>query len=527
MSRDLASKDSSKNISIIDLGSNSLRMIVVRVVAGGATFVLNQVKYMVQLGENAFESHALQPEATKRTIEILSSFAETLQAYNVEECIAIATAAVRDADNGQEFLDDVFLQTGIRFTCISGREEARLIYLGVSEEFEQSAMQRFYLDIGGGSTEFIVGDSHSYRELDSVKLGCVRLANKFVPADPEGRVSEKEYAQMQDYVRSVGSHTLARMAKFFPQEMIASSGTALTLTAIASFLDDAPQDGSQKHVLSYKNLCRVVKELCKRSDAERKEMQGINPRRSQIIIQGAAILQTVMEELGFDSLNISHRGLRDGILRDYLERATFFTENYGTNVQEQSILKLARLCRFEENHAQHVAKLALRMFDTAKQCELHSLDRKARQFLYYGALVHDIGIFISYSGHDAHGHYLVKNFNLLGFTQSEVDVLAALVFMHRMKNTRACQHFMELKEEHKPTVDILSVFLKCAEAMERSHSQLIEDVRFECDGDVIKLVLYHSKACPLEVKKIEGAKKMLKKFFDKEIELEWVCDTTA
>ncbi len=168
-----------KHIGIIDLGSNSLRLLLVRIHADGSTRVLNQVKHMVRLGEGSFVHKRLREDAMTRTIGVLRSLAEMCAAYQSSEIVAIATAAVRDADNGQEFILRVKEKTGIDFKVVSGREEARLIYLGVSSGLERSGKLRLFIDIGGGSTELVVGNSQTYRNLDSVKIGCVRLTNLF------------------------------------------------------------------------------------------------------------------------------------------------------------------------------------------------------------------------------------------------------------------------------------------------------------------------------------------------------------
>ena len=177
-----------KAIGIIDLGSNSVRLLLVRVHADGSTTILNQVKHMVRLGEGGFTHNRLQEETMARTIAVLRGLAEMCAVYETTEIIAIATAAVRDAVNGPEFIRRVQEKTGIDFTVVSGREEARLIYLGVSSGLEHSKSLRLFIDIGGGSTELIVGDSQSYVNLDSLKLGCVRLTNLFFE-DNKGPVS--------------------------------------------------------------------------------------------------------------------------------------------------------------------------------------------------------------------------------------------------------------------------------------------------------------------------------------------------
>ena len=288
-----------KTIAIMDLGSNSLRLMLAHVQPDGSYAVLNQVKQMVRLGEGAFQHGRLREESMARTIAVLRGMASMCEVYGVSETIAVATAAVRDAANGEEFLARVREKTGITFTAISGQEEARLIYLGVSSGLEHTDALRLFIDIGGGSTELIVGSSDECRNLDSMKLGCVRLSNLFFD-DGEKPVPVKRYTALQNYIRNNALHSFQRIADFTITEAVGSSGTAQNLAEISAALDEADAQAQgrkpveRRDLLSYAGLCRVVRELCARTLKERKTLPGINANRADVIIAGAAILQTIM-----------------------------------------------------------------------------------------------------------------------------------------------------------------------------------------------------------------------------------------
>lgn len=409
---DQAGPDGERVIGIIDLGSNSLRLMLVRILPDGSHTVLNQVKNMVRLGEGAFETGHLREESMARTINVLRGMAEMCGVYGASEVIAIATAAVRDAANGPDFMRRVKEKTGIDFRVVSGREEARLIYLGVSSGLAHTESLRLFIDIGGGSTELVVGNSEEYRNLDSLKMGCVRLSNLFFDKD-SGTISAKRYAALQNYIRNNALRSFQRIADFVIEEAVASSGTAQNLAEIAAALDaeDAARTGrapqESRDVLSYGGLRRAVKELCGRTLKERRSVPGINPNRADVIVAGAAILQTIMEDQGFDSVRISNRNLQNGILVDYLSTRMPHADGSFHPVRKESVLHLARRCRFEERHSRHVSRLALDLFDSAKAMGLHDSGDLARELLHYAALLHDIGIFISFSRHNAHSHYLI------------------------------------------------------------------------------------------------------------------------
>lgn len=501
---DQAGPDGERVIGIIDLGSNSLRLMLVRILPDGSHTVLNQVKNMVRLGEGAFETGHLREESMARTINVLRGMAEMCGVYGASEVIAIATAAVRDAANGPDFMRRVKEKTGIDFRVVSGREEARLIYLGVSSGLAHTESLRLFIDIGGGSTELVVGNSEEYRNLDSLKMGCVRLSNLFFDKD-SGTISAKRYAALQNYIRNNALRSFQRIADFVIEEAVASSGTAQNLAEIAAALDaeDAARTG--------------------RAPQESRDVPGINPNRADVIVAGAAILQTIMEDQGFDSVRISNRNLQNGILVDYLSTRMPHADGSFHPVRKESVLHLARRCRFEERHSRHVSRLALDLFDSAKAMGLHDSGDLARELLHYAALLHDIGIFISFSRHNAHSHYLIRNTELLGFTRREVDIMAALTYFHRKRPSKKVPLFMEFDQETREEIRLLSLFLLLAERMDKSHRQIVRTVRFEARKEGgLQLSLRAPEECPIELDLVRGSAKLVRKVFRQEIPVEVV-----
>ena len=506
----MTEENTAKIVAVLDLGTNSVRMNIVQIEANGSPVLLTQKKEMVQLGTGAI-SH-IAADAMERTLQALRQFAEICKEYHVTEYLAVATSAVREAANGNEFLAEIERQTGIVFNTVSGVEEARLIYKGVAKDFLPSDTLRLFLDIGGGSSECIVGDTTSYRELDSVKVGCVRLANMFME-DKHGTVSEQEYSEIQNYIRLVMSHTFARLSSYALKEMVVSSGTARCLLLMAKNLDR--EHCVQENCLSYASVCRLARFLCSQTEEERKQIIGMHPKRVNIIIPGIAILQTVMEVLGFHSCFVSEAGLREGLLQEYLAKhyAPFHSSN-PVSIQEQSVLKLAKSGKFEEQHARHVADLALRVFDSAREFSLHHFTEQSRQLLYFAGLLHDIGIAIGYSGHDMHGYYIVKNYiNLLGFTEKSRLELALLVGSHRMKENTWLHECDEISPAQRKELEHLSCFLKIAESLDRSYEQYVEDVYFAVEGEDLNLCIECAVPTCLEQKKIDEGFPFIKKVF--------------
>lgn len=546
-------------VGVIDLGSNSVRLMLVRVRPDGTTTTLNQVKHMIRLGAGAFVHNRLREDAMDRAMGVLRGLADMCALYGARDVVAIATAAVRDSDNGAEFLRRVKERTGLEFTAISGREEARLIYLGVSSGLEPTDHLRLFIDIGGGSTELAVADSHAFNHLESLRLGCVRLTNQFFHND-DGPVSPARYTALQRHIRREGLHAFQRLAAFDIVEAVASSGTAQNLAEVAAAMvgEAASRARLSRQSLSYDGLRRAVKELCARDLASRRSMPGINPDRADVIVAGAAILQTIMEEQGFESVRISGRSLQHGILADYLLRQGLAPAGSATAggssgssrpdtdpaspeaeslpaprshapTRKNSVLQLARLCRFEEEHARHVSALALELFDSSAALGLHPGYPALRELLQYAALLHDIGIFLSFSGHHRHAHYLVRNTELLGFTAREIELMAATAFFHRKRPSRRYEEYSGLDKEDRKTVRLLSLFLTLAERMDKSHRSTVRSARFARAGDVqpgtsnakkragleLRLELADD-GCAMELDEVERARKFIRREFGEE-----------
>lgn len=521
--RFIKDKSGSDVIGIIDLGSNSVRLMVVRINANASCTVLNQVKHMVRLGEGGFLKNRLQEKTMHRTLNVLQGLAEMCAAYEAKEIIAIATAAVRDADNGQEFIRQIHERTGLEFDVISGREEARLIYLGVSNSLEYSKKVRLFIDIGGGSTELIVASSEKLENLDSLKLGCVRLTNLFFEQDI-GPISSYRYAALQRYIRNAGLYAFQRIGQYAIQEAIGSSGTIQNLMDIAAATEQEEigetNKKPEKPLLYYNSLKRVVRKLCALSLEDRRLLPGINPNRADVIIAGAAILQTLMEDVRLSSIRVSNRTLQDGVLVDYLMRTRPEHFQSRDSIRAKSVLQLARRCHFEERHSRHVASLALELFDSAKTLGLHRLDAASRELLHYAALLHDIGIFIGFTKHQAHTYYLIRNTELLGFTEKEIEVIAITAYFHRKRPSRKHPLFIVLDECLQQQIRLLALFLTLAERLDRTHRQLVVSACFQRKNKHLILCFRTQAPCPIEKEEIERSRKHLQKTLNETIGIE-------
>jgi exopolyphosphatase/guanosine-5'-triphosphate,3'-diphosphate pyrophosphatase len=484
----------------IDLGTNSARMVLVRFEPEGGHTIIGLIKEVVRLGEGEFEDRRLQPAAMQRAILVCRKMVDMAQAYGAEHIDAIATSATRDARNQQEFLERFEAEVGVAARVISGREEARLIYLGVSSGVHLGESRALFIDIGGGSTELIVGTQREILLLDSMKLGAIRLSGHFFRPQEDGPVSEARYAQLKREVQNVAVRNAQRLRELPVDLAIGSSGTIENLADIAVMAFEGRPRG-RDDMLCLDQLREISAMLRGLDLAARRAVPGINPARADIIVAGAAIIETLMEEFGLERIQVSDRGLREGLIIDELMQR--FPERYDAlSVRERSVIDLGRSCGFDEAHARTVRRLAFDLLDSAQEMGLANFEAEDRAILGHAAMLHDIGTMLSYTSHEQHSYYLVRNADLLGFDQVEIASIAALARFHRRGFPDKKQP--ELRGFSPPVrrrVRRLAILLRLAESLDRSHSELVAQARFAKVGRRNALLKIRSQAgdCHLEI----------------------------
>jgi exopolyphosphatase/guanosine-5'-triphosphate,3'-diphosphate pyrophosphatase len=496
-------------VGFLDIGTHSIRLLLVRNIPNRSRRIITQQKEVVRLGEGEFNDRLLKEDAMRRAVLVCQKFSAMLKEYGANPIIAVATSATRDALNQTEFLHRLQTEADLSVTVISGREEARLIYLGITSGSNLGEHNAVFIDIGGGSTELTVGNQQQYYQLDSLKLGAIRLSQLFLE-NHETPVPLGLYENIQNHIRHTAIRTYQRFRNYPAKLAIGSSGTIETLAELASKML-WKRHSKKEDLFTHSQIKQVIIHLCSLSLEERRRIDGINPERADIIIGGAAILDTVMEDLGLTHLQISDRGLRDGLWLDYLIRHDQLHQ--GSSLREQSILQLGRDCHFNETHAVKVAEIALQLFDSIRGAGIWKFDDPEREWLRYAALLHDIGSFLSYHDHHQHSFYLIRNADLLGFNQSEIAVIALTAMYHR-KGLPRKKHgdFFELDKSTQKTVTALSLLLRIAESLERSHNGAVKRVRFSKDPvQGIILEIEASQDIQLE---IWGLQKHQKAFYE-------------
>ncbi|WP_165394868.1 Ppx/GppA phosphatase family protein [Methanofollis fontis] len=496
-------------VAFVDLGTNSVRLLIVRLDPNGSYAVLTRQKETIRLGEGEFETGLLQPAAMERAVLVCSRFMEVARGFSADEVVAVATSASREAQNRDEFLALLRERAGIAMRVISGVEEARLIHLGVASGGGVGDEEAVFIDIGGGSTEVSVGTHHSSRHRASLRLGAIRLSALF-PPDGDGRYGPDTHAAMRVHVLEGVRGALGGFGDIGTLSAFGSSGTIENLAAIAG----------DKNVLTYNGLCSTIRRLIGMTLAERRVVAGMNPERADIIVGGAVILEVLMAEIGIPEMRISDRGVREGLLIDYLSGIDGFPQGTPLPVRRQGVLQLARLCRADEGHSCEVVRLALRLFDTGGEVGLHSLGETERELLEYAALLHDAGTLISFRGHQNHSCYIIENASLPGLSRREVRIIAQTARFHRKKPpTKKVLEAAGVAGGDARTVRILSSILRIAENLDRSHRGFVRDAVFEKNGNMFRIVVTPGGECDLEIWGLRDALQDVEKGLGKRIDL--------
>ena len=452
-------------IAAIDVGSNSVHMVVAQIDGDGGVTTLYRLKEMVGLGRISFPHKELSPEAMDRAIASLGRMKVAAQQRQAEKIVAVATSAIREAANGGEVIRRIRDELKLNVKVVSAREEARLIYLGVRGALDLGTKPHLMIDIGGGSVEFIVGNDTEAKLLESRKLGAARMSAHFVNSDPISKDDLKALRSHYD------EHLLPLAAKVHALKPAVCLGTSGTLENIAALCDGA----AGAKVIDRGKLLKLEERLIKTTSAERGQIRGLDDQRKEQIVAGVVLVASFMKRLDVKRIQLCGAALREGILADYLSRhkPDLKIRREVPDPRRRSVLDLARRCNWWEAHSVQTAKLLLRMFDDLKP--LHKLGDREREVMEYAAWLHDIGWHIGNTRHHKHSAYLVRHGRLQGFTNDEVQTLAALTRFHRkaMPDKKKHADFAALSAGDRRTVEVGAALIRIADALDRSHASAI------------------------------------------------------
>jgi exopolyphosphatase/guanosine-5'-triphosphate,3'-diphosphate pyrophosphatase len=457
-------------VAAIDIGTNSVHMIVASIRPDLSFEVIDREKEMIRLGAGGLNGRELSTPAMHTALQTMTRFRRLAESHGVDEIIATATSAVREAENGGDFIDTVRRHTGIDVRVISGTEEARLIHLAAAYAVDIGAHPAVVIDIGGGSVEITLGTSARQQLGRSFKLGVIRLTEQFVKTDP---LSERDERRLVKHIRREAGDFLGIVARRRFERVIGTSGTILALGA-AALAHEGPAADMRNARVPAKSIHRLRKRLTALSLGSRLKVGGLDPGRADLSVAGSVLLDTLLGALGAETLTLCDFALREGLVLDYISRNAAHIRKVDRypDVRRRSVIELAERCNYLGAHAQQVARLSLALFDQTRRT--HNMGDREREWLEFAALLHDIGMHISYERHHKHSYYLIRNGGLRGFDPDEIEIIAQVARYHRQARPKRSQdEFGKLPRDHQQTVTMLSAMLRLAEGLDRSHAQAV------------------------------------------------------
>lgn len=510
-------RQNSRRIAAIDLGTNSFHAVIVDVFPDGSFQTVDKLKEMVLLAEKGFGKN-LSPAAMDRAIEALKKI-ETLSSHQkVEQVLAYATSAIREAENGGELIQRAIDEVGIKINAIPGRMEAELIGLAVRHGIQLPEKPALMVDVGGGSVEFIIGDKNQFYFLTSKKIGVARMTASFVDSDP---ISAKEIKRLEKFYEEQLRDVAQAFATHRAGIMIGSSGTMENIGLMIAKREGKLQNLSVNELeFTSKQFFSLYDELIGMSRKERSKLSELDDKRIDLIAPGLVLVRFLLKKFSINKVKISSQALREGIILRYIDKEMEDLKGLATYDEPRlrSVMELVNKYEWHEDHSAHVAKLAMILFDEFRErLDLTDVDR---ELLKYSAFMHDIGYFISNRKHHKHALYIIRHSELLGFKEVEVEIMANISRYHR-RSTPKMRHnyFKKLPKPIRERIKKLASILRVADGLDRSHYQNVRDIRVEKSSRKTELLIITETDPQLEIWGAMRKRSLLEEVLSSDVEV--------
>jgi exopolyphosphatase / guanosine-5'-triphosphate,3'-diphosphate pyrophosphatase len=506
-------------IAIIDLGSNSIVMMIMKISANGSYKMIDQAKVMVRLSKGMAMSNLLQESAMTKGCDTIKLFKKLIDAHHVTETVAVATAAVRNASNQDVFLKRIEQETGIVFSVITGEQEAYYDFLGVINTIDIEDC--VIVDTGGGSTEIILVKDRTIRNMTSIPYGAVVLTEKFMKNDDELKTNLRKLDEfMNDTIRGIGW-----LNELKGMTIVGLGGSIRNLGKIHKNLLELHQSGLQlggihNYSMNAMDVDSTLSMITDTDIRERQKLSGLGKDRADIIIGGLAPLKSLMRHVRSDRLVISGHGLRDGIFFHYYYKMCGWQSEQVDDVLGHSLTNILK--KYEANllHSDHVCKLSLDLFDQLK--DLHRLGPEFRKLLAAGAILHDIGLYVDYYNHHDHGFYLLLHSGIYGLTHKELLISAFIVAMHRSEDPQSSwkKYPGYLGRSEFEKVRMLGLLVRIAEGLDRNEYGNIQGIQCSITEGNVKILLSTIRSVDLEIEAARLSEKAFRKIFNRGLLIE-------
>ena len=507
-----------RRIAAIDIGTNSFHLLVAAVDPKLRTFrIIQAEKATTRLGERDPETGELTAAAMQRGLDTLRQFRDLAASHRVEQIVTAATSAVREAPNGRDFLQTILDDLGMEVDLVSGPEEARLIYLGVLSGMPFGDRPHLLLDIGGGSTELILADGRDARALTSTRVGAVRLQRDFVRDDP---MPPQRRSFLQAFIQGSLEPAVDKVRRRIkPGEtpvLVATSGTAMAIGSLAASEEERPPRKLHGYRVTRQSLNQVVDRLITMTPAQRRELAPINDRRAEIIVPGALILQTTMKMLGVEEFVLSERALREGLIVDWMLRQGLLEDRFSfqSSIRQRTVLHQVQRFAVNQSRAERVASHALSLYDATRGV-MHDDSGEGRELLWAAAMLHTCGQHINISAYHKHTWYLIRHGELLGYSEAEHLMVAAIARYHRRSLPKKRHESWQLvaTRDNRRCVHQMALLLRLAAALDRRPEPVISALRIHAVKGSLDLEIVPERVnqnVSLEQWSLEGCAEVVK-----------------
>ncbi len=502
-----------EKIGIIDLGSNSARLVIVNLFADGYFMVVDELKESVRLGQDMERDGFLKPARVAETIKTLKMFRKLCETSGVTRIIAVATEAVRRAKNQRSFLDEIQATCGIKIRVLSAEEEAVLVYRGVINTMD--IPKGIILEIGGGSTKIIYYNRRNMLNYVTLPFGAVTLTGMFSGEDVK---PEEQAAKIEEFF-TAQLENIDWLKELDPDvQMIGVGGSFRNLFKITKMVHKYPLDTVHNYKMPVDDFSPIY-DMIKVLDLDRKKkIKGLSSERADILPAALAVIRSFINYLNVEQFTFSGAGLREGIM--FNQALPMTIEKPIADVLNYSLTTLVKYYDCEEKHVEHVVNLSIQLFKQLRV--LHKFPRQYLKILKVAAMLHDCGMRIKYSNHQRHSWYMILNSTLYGVTHREIVLAAFTACCHKKEDINAydwARYRDIVSEDDLEIVKKLGVMLRIAESLDRADSGTIKSINCDILGDSVIMKTEVEGDATLEIKNALSASTEFRKAFHKNLEI--------
>ncbi|MFN9272449.1 MAG: HD domain-containing protein [Planctomycetia bacterium] len=513
------SAELTSRLAAIDIGSNSVRLLVAEALRGGAYRILDEEREPTRLGRSVSSQGRLDDESMDKTLQALRTFKEIAAGYQVTSLRTIATCAVREARNGPEFCRRVREEVGLEVEVIAGDREARLAFASVQHAFDLTGKNVVVADIGGGSTEIVFATGNLIESIFSTPLGAVRLTEQFALGE---NATLPDFERMEEEVTACLKKRTTRPL-FAPHFLVGCGGTFTTLAELIMATkkqSDAPVAGYQVSQAEVRHLLDRLRKMPLRA---RRSMAGMTPDRGDIIVAGLTIVDALMKRFRVNTLVIHTRGVRDGLVREMIDEVLGGPHEEAADapaLRDEASERLAAACSGEVEHGRKVAALAGRIYE--QLAEPLSLEPGDRTLLECAARLQDVGYVINYDQHHKHSYHLIRNSRLPGIRAHDLELIANVARYHRGAHPkRKHENLARVPAEDQQRVHRMAAILRLAGGLDRSRSQQVRDVAVRVDDEGVWIDVAADQEPQVDIWGAERRTDLFEKVFGLPVKFRW------